>query len=64
MLAVILCDNGRLLMKVFLLEVQDYWRFDDEYSSEEAECQDEILGALKKALPEEEFIALQCDDTS
>ncbi|KAL1726873.1 hypothetical protein EV714DRAFT_218487 [Schizophyllum commune] len=39
--------------------VQDYWRFENEYSSEEAECQDEILGALEKALPEEEFIAVR-----
>ncbi|KAI5897586.1 uncharacterized protein SCHCODRAFT_02488519 [Schizophyllum commune H4-8] len=39
--------------------VQDYWRFDDEYSSEEAKSQDAIFGALEKALPEDEFAAVR-----
>ncbi|KAI4526254.1 hypothetical protein K525DRAFT_189594 [Schizophyllum commune Loenen D] len=48
-------ENGPFKFHV----VQDYWRFDDEYSSEEAKSQDGILRALEKALPEEEFVAVR-----
>ncbi|KAL1749080.1 hypothetical protein HDZ31DRAFT_59671 [Schizophyllum fasciatum] len=39
--------------------LRDYWLFNDKDTSEEAAIQEEILGALERTMPADEFLALR-----